>query len=62
MSNEDIREVFRKIASGERKHGDFLTIFAQAMMRADEPNEALLRPAAAALIVKYDLAEYAKAG
>jgi len=62
MSNEDIREIFRKIASGERKKGGFLTTFAQAMMLADESNEALLRPAATALIVKYDLADYAKAG
>lgn len=44
MTNGDIHEVFRKIAGGERKHGDFLTAFAQAMMRADESNEAVLRP------------------
>ena len=54
-----VHEVFRKIANGERKHGDFLTSFAHTMMMADAENETLLQPAALQLIAKYKLEAYA---
>ena len=57
----EVREVMRKIASGERKHGDFLTAFADAFIRADYTNEIILLPAALQLIAKYDLESYAAA-
>lgn len=61
MDSTQVHEIFRKIASGERKHGSFLTTFAEAMMRADDENEKILLPAALALIEKYPkLKEYAE--
>jgi hypothetical protein len=59
LSASDIHEIFRKIASGERKHGDFLTSFALTFMWADFENVKLLEPAARELVTKYFLASYA---
>ena len=59
LTHEEIREVFRKIAAGERVHGSFLVAFATAYIRSDKENEAILRPAAVKLIRKYQLEEYA---
>lgn len=53
MDIREVHEVFRKIASGERRHGSFLTTFADALMRADDDNELILQLAALALIEKY---------
>ena len=53
MTKKEVHEVFRKIAAGERKHGSFLTAFAEALIRADWDNEVILQPAALALIEKY---------
>lgn len=36
MTVAEVHEVFRKIANGERKHGAFLTKFAEALMQADD--------------------------
>lgn len=55
-----VREVFRKIAAGERRHGSFLTTFAQAMMLADDCNELVMQSAAHQLISKYNLESYAE--
>lgn len=55
LSSEQVTEIFRRIASGEDKHGDFLTHFAEAICHADPANFGLLRPTALALIVKYQL-------
>lgn len=56
LSEEDIRSIFRPIATGEDAHGDFLTHFAKALAYADPANFGLLRTIAVALIVKYRLA------
>src|ERR1017187_5649081 len=53
MDIKQVHEVFRKIASGERHHGSFMTTFATALMEADHDNEVILQPAALALIEKY---------
>jgi hypothetical protein len=57
-TDAEVKEIFRKIAAGEREHGGFLTDFANAMTRADEDNFKLLLGAALALVAKYDLWEY----
>lgn len=59
MKVSDVREVFRKIAAGERRHGSFLTTFSQAMLLADDENELILQPVAHSLIEKYSLHSYA---
>ena len=53
-----VREVFRKIANGEREHGSFLTAFAQAYIAADYENEIMLLPVAVQFIDKYDITGY----
>jgi hypothetical protein len=55
MSKAALKEVYRRIASGEDKHGDFLTAFAQAVGRADPDNFQFLFPAARLLAQKYKL-------
>ena len=51
-----IREaIFRNIATGAAPHGGFLTAFADAYVRADLSNQAILDDAAKTLITKYDL-------
>jgi hypothetical protein len=55
ITDEDIRQIYREISAGVGKHGSFLTHFAEAVVRADSENFELLRPAAARLIVKYNL-------
>ena len=56
MNANALKEVYRRIASGEDKHGDFLTAFAQAVGRADFENLRLPFPAAQLLAHKYKLA------
>lgn len=60
MIESEVREVFRKIAAGERRHGYFLTTFAKAVMCADDLNFATLLPAANHFIAKYGLSGYSK--
>lgn len=60
LTTEQIHEIYRKIANGYNHHGDFLRGFAEAYIRADRDNQAILRPAAVALIEKYNLQSYAK--
>jgi len=55
MNDLKLREVFRRIASGESTHGDFLTTFALALGRADFENYRLMRPTALMLVRKYQL-------
>jgi len=54
---ERLLEIFTRIAGKEpgHVHGDFLTCFAEAYIRADVQNAFLLEPAALALIKKYNL-------
>jgi hypothetical protein len=58
LTDAELKEIFRKIAAGERRHGGFLTDFATAFDRADDDNFKLLFGAALALVGKYDLWEY----
>jgi hypothetical protein len=51
----ELLEVYRRIGSGEDSHGDFLTQFANAFIRADYENLRLLRPLALVLGYKYKL-------
>ncbi|MFA5365781.1 MAG: hypothetical protein WC325_11430 [Candidatus Bathyarchaeia archaeon] len=55
MTNDQIVETFRLIATGEKPRGSFLTRFAEAVVQADHENVEILRPAAEALIAKYKL-------
>jgi rubrerythrin len=55
MSDQELREVFRRIASGEEEHGDFLTLFAKALQHANFENYHLMRPTALVLARKYHL-------
>lgn len=54
--NEEIRNIFREIESGDEPHHDFLISFALAIYHADAENLAILKPAAIYLIAKYNLA------
>lgn len=60
MTDDQVKEVFRKIASGERKHGSFLTHFAAAVLHADFENFHVVKFAARNLIAKYKLEKYAE--
>lgn len=55
MNTPELIEVYRRIAAGEEKHGNFLTHFAQAFIRADYENLQLLAPLALCLAKKYRL-------
>jgi len=55
MQDDDIREIFRRIAAGEDPHGGFLTHFSRALGNADRENFQLLKPFALELIKKYNL-------
>jgi len=59
-SARDLREIFRKIFTGEREHSRFLTAFAEALHFADSENFYALGPSALLLIDRYPiLATYA---
>lgn len=53
--DDQIIEIYRRIATGEEKHGSFLTSFADAIVRADLENFAELRERAIFFIKKYHL-------
>jgi len=56
ISTEDIlREI--AVNAVHSKHGDFLRVFADAYLRADQENEGILRHAWLCLITKYGLDE-----
>lgn len=57
MTAEDVRELFRRISTKEEPHGEFMTAFAWAILRADDENFAILLPAALRLICKYRLGQ-----
>lgn len=59
LTNPQVFEIFRKIAAGERRHGSFLTAFAQAYVKADQGNRAVLQEAALKFVEKYSLRSYA---
>lgn len=52
---EQVLEIFRRIAFGEGNHGDFLRHFSEAYIRADSENRTLLTPTAIILVHKYGL-------
>ncbi len=58
MRDEEILHIFVEIACDRGRHGDFLTAFGEAVMRADPSNFALVRPIAVLLIAKYRLGKY----
>jgi len=62
LTDEQVQAIYRRIALKEPgfEHGDFLTEFARALLRADFENFAVLRPAAVELIEKYALATEGK--
>ncbi|MGI8996430.1 MAG: hypothetical protein ACR2GW_07125 [Pyrinomonadaceae bacterium] len=55
LSIDELREIYRKIWTGENPHSDFLTNFAAAVVWADGENIKLLATPAALLILKYKL-------
>lgn len=57
LDPEKVREIFRRIMAREpgHVHGDFLTAFAEAVVRADHENFEILMGAAVFLICKYRL-------
>jgi hypothetical protein len=57
VTPDEIREIYRKIYTGENPHGHFLTGFAQAIVHADEENFHILAAAAVGLLLKYKLHE-----
>ena len=55
MNTPELIEVYRRISSGEEKHGAFLTHFAEAFAHADPENRRLLFPVARLFAYKYRL-------
>jgi hypothetical protein len=57
LDAEQVREIFRRIMAREpgHVHGEFLTSFAEAVVRADHENFEILMGAAVFLICKYRL-------
>jgi hypothetical protein len=58
LIDAQLRHIFVEVSLGRGRHGDFLKSFAQAVLRADPDNFALIRPAATMLVVKYMLRDY----
>jgi len=58
ITDEELLHIYVEIAGGRGNHGDFLKSFAEAIMRADYSNFAMLRMVASFLVTKYDLAKY----
>jgi hypothetical protein len=58
MEQQRLRYIWVEVHNGRGNHGDFLRAFASAYVRADPPNEYILRPAAEALVAKYNLQTY----
>ncbi len=59
LSDNQILTIFREVASGRGKHGDFLVNFARAFCFADPENSRILRLPARVLAQKYNLQSYA---
>lgn len=55
MNKERLHEIAVCVVNS--KHGDFLKSFADAYLRADQANEAILRDTWTVLIQKYSLDE-----
>ena len=55
MTDQELHEIFRKIAMGINHHGSFLTTFADALIRADAENFQLLKDVSLSLVSKYNL-------
>lgn len=52
---EKIIAIWKDVANGVGNHGDFLRSFAEAMIRADDENYAILSVPSLMLIKKYKL-------
>jgi hypothetical protein len=57
MGPEAVRDIYRRIHSGENPRGEFLTAFATAVVLSTEEEFALLAAPAAAFILRYRLHE-----
>ena len=60
LTDEDVREIYRKVANGFGNHGSFLRSFASAVVFADAVNYYLISAVARSLIQKYGIEGYAK--
>lgn len=58
LSSPKLLHIWTEVASGRDHRGDFLRSFAEAYIRADDQNLQLVRSAALALVVKYQLSKY----
>ena len=58
LTDAELKEIYRKIASKEREHGGFLTCFAITFDAADADNFRLLIAPALAFVAKYNLWDY----
>lgn len=61
LSRQAMIEIFQCVALGGGDHGDFLKCFAEAFIRTDGDNFALLEGPGRLLIIKYGLASYGSA-
>jgi hypothetical protein len=61
MGPEAVREIYRKVQSGENPRGEFLTAFATAVVLSTEEEFQLLAAPAAAFILRYCLHERGEA-
>jgi len=58
LTDAQVLHIFVEIMNGRNYHGSFLRAFADAVLRADDSNLQVIRPAALALISKYNLDKY----
>lgn len=58
LTDSELTHIYLKISNGRGNHGDFLRTFAEALLRADSENFQIMRKAAYAISVKYNLSVY----
>lgn len=58
FSNAEILHISVEVMNGRGRHGEFLTSFAEAIVRADHVNMETLRASACTLIERYKLEQY----
>lgn len=57
LGPEEVRDIYRRVSTGENPRGEFLTAFATAVVLATDEEFQLLAAPAAAFILKYKLHE-----
>jgi hypothetical protein len=60
MTDDEIRETYRKIASRENPQGQFLTSFAETLMRSDDESFRTLREPAVTFIHRFRITPESK--